>query len=327
MDRPARPRSCCTVSVPTSTVRRSSGQALLGSAVGSPGLATVTTMVQRCGAPATRSSDLLLEEVGATLREFLGRDRNRLRRWQQRPSHHMLRAGAVDEDEAVEAVEPIFRVAAGPGRALRPIAEGRELRMRGGECLHRVRVLARRGEQQLVEGLRCRRPERHGGSIMARAPFLSVRRRDPHSHAPHADRRIRRVRIGGAEVEAPEHRILAAGENLSLRELRSGPVRFEHAGEADALGVVAAVTERRASRRRKRSHHLVRRETLRREPSRRVGKGSGAGANDDGDQHQRSKRGRSLGRWHSDLAVMVRGSRSHRKFFAPLSLRRGDHSQ
>jgi hypothetical protein len=35
--------------------RRSSGQALLGSAVGSPGLATLTTMVQRSGPPRTRS--------------------------------------------------------------------------------------------------------------------------------------------------------------------------------------------------------------------------------------------------------------------------------
>src|ERR1700748_252807 len=41
-------------SVPASTLRRSSGQALLGSAVGSPGLATVTTNVQRCGALCTR---------------------------------------------------------------------------------------------------------------------------------------------------------------------------------------------------------------------------------------------------------------------------------
>ena len=53
--RPSRSASIfCTASLPTSTVRRSCGHALLGSAVGSPGLAIVTTMAQCCGALATR---------------------------------------------------------------------------------------------------------------------------------------------------------------------------------------------------------------------------------------------------------------------------------
>src|SRR6266481_7842972 len=156
----------------------------------------------------------------------------------------MLRAGIVDEDEAVEAVVPIFRVTAGPRRVLGPIAERCELRMRRNEILHRNRVLARRREQQLVEALR--RRDREGGGIdHGAAPILSVRRCDAYPQAPYADRRIRRVRIGGTKIEAPENRILPAGENPGPRQLGPGSVCFEHAGKTDALGMVAAMAERR----------------------------------------------------------------------------------
>src|SRR6516225_11312394 len=96
--------TCCAVSVPTSTVRRSAGQALLGSAVGSPAFATVTTIVHRCGALATRWAMSCSRKLGPRLARLIGRDRDRLCRWQQRPAHHVLCAGTVDEDEAVEAV-------------------------------------------------------------------------------------------------------------------------------------------------------------------------------------------------------------------------------
>src|SRR6516162_8002614 len=141
----------------------------------------------------------------------------------------MLRARTVGEDEAVETVEPVFRVAAGPGAALGPGAECRELRVRSSECLHRVRVLARRGVQQLIKALR-RRYRKDWRIDHSAAPLLPVRRRDPQSYASHADRRIRRARISSAEIEAPEGRILTAGENLSIRERRPGAICLEHAG-------------------------------------------------------------------------------------------------
>ncbi len=102
----------------------------------------------------------------------------------------------------------------------------------------------------------------------------------------HADHRIRLVRVGGSKIEAPEHRILPARENRSLRERKTGPVCFEDAGKADPLGMVAAVTERHSGRRRKRGDQLARREALRRKPSCRIGKGRGTGGNDDGNERQ-----------------------------------------
>ena len=196
-----------------------------GTAIFWPGLARIRGGIVRIGdvdhhGPAQRPAadplgDLLFEEVGAALREVSGRDRDRLRRRQQRPSHRILRAGTVGEDEAVETVEPLFGVAAGPRGILGPGAERRNLGMRASECLHRVRVFALRGEQQLVKGSR-RRDRKEWWVDHGAAPFLPVRRRDPQSDAPHPDRRIRRVRICRGEIEASEGRILAAGENLRL---------------------------------------------------------------------------------------------------------------
>src|SRR6516164_10830401 len=127
----------------------------------------------------------------------------------------MLRAGAVGEDKAVEAIEPVFRVATGPRAVLSPGAKRRELRMRGNECLHRVWVLAPRSEQQFVKCLR-RRHRKEWGIDHSAAPLLPVRRRDAQSQAPHPDRRIRRIRIRSTEIEASEDRILTAGEHLSM---------------------------------------------------------------------------------------------------------------
>ncbi len=242
-------------------------------------------------------SDFLFEEIGATLGELIGRDNDRSRRRQQRPAHRVLCTGSVDEDEAVEAVEPLFRVAGGPGPVLGPVAERRELRMCRSESRHRVRVLAPRRAQQFVEGLWCRHREDRGVDH-GTTPFLSVRRRDPYSQATHPDGRVRRVRICGSQVEAPEHRIFPARQNRSLRKLGSGPVCFEDAGKADPLGMVAAVTERHPGWRRKRSDKLPRREALRRKPSCRIGKRCGTGADDDGNQRQWTKRGRLVGRCH-----------------------------
>src|SRR5262249_19407895 len=132
------------------------------------------------GPPLRRAGDalsnLLFEEIGATLGELIGRYSDRLRRWQQRPAHDVLCAGTVDEDEAVEAVVALFRVAAGPGPVLGPVAKRRELRMRRGETRDRIGALALRA-QQFVEGLRCRYRE-DWGIDHGTAPFLAVRRRD-----------------------------------------------------------------------------------------------------------------------------------------------------
>ena len=56
------------------------------------------------------------------------------------------------------------------------------------------------------------------------------------------------VRVRRAEIEAPDHGIFALGEHLRLGQRRAGAVRLEHAGEADALGVIAPMAERRADR-------------------------------------------------------------------------------
>ena len=196
-------------SVPTSTLRRSSGQRLLGSAVGSSGLATVTTSVHRRAA-LHALGDLVLQEVRAALGELFGRDGDGLRFGDERPSHRMARAGAVGEEEGVEAVVGLLGVAAGPGRALRPAAEIRDLRVRLGEPLHRVGVLARRGLQELEEGLR-RRHREHWRVDHRHAPFLAVRRRDHHAQAPHADRGVRGLGIGRAEVEAADDGVWPLG--------------------------------------------------------------------------------------------------------------------
>ena len=74
---------------------------------------------------------------------------------------------------------------------------------------------------------------------------------------------VRRIRVGGPEIEATDGRILALGEHPGLGQCRSRAIRVEDAGETDALGVVAAMTERRrVARRRKRIHQPVRREAL-----------------------------------------------------------------
>ena len=163
----------------------------------------------------------------------------------QRPAHRVVISGTVGEDEAVEAVVRLLGVAAGPGRALRPAAEGGDLGMSASEFGHRVGLLARGCDLEFVESLDARDGEerridhRH-------APFLAVRRRDHEAQAPHALLGIVGVRVRRAEIEAPDHGILTLGEDLSVRQLRSGAVRLEHAGEANSFGVIAPVAERRA---------------------------------------------------------------------------------
>ena len=103
--------------------------------------------------------------------------------------------------------------------------------------------------------------------------------------------RTRTVASGAFGSGVPRLKRPSAGywpraKTWACESVRPRPVRFEDAGEADALGMIAAMAERRAAGRRERIHQLVRREALRREPSRRVGEGGGSTADDDRDQHQ-----------------------------------------
>ena len=157
----------------------------------------------------------------------------------------MFRAGIVDQDEAVEAVESFFRVAAGPGSAMGPCAERRDLGVSLSELRHRVRLLACRRDLELVESLR-RRDREERRVDHRHAPFLTVRRRDHKPQASYALLDVIGVRVWRAEIEASDHGKLALREDLSPRQFRSGAVRLEHAGEADSFGVVAPVAKGRA---------------------------------------------------------------------------------
>ena len=197
---------------------------------------------RRTGLDAVRN--LGFEEVRPSLRELLGRHRNRLRRGRQRPAHRVVVSGTVGEDEAVQAVVRLLGVAAGPGRAFRPAAEGRNLGMGASELGHRLRLLAGGGDLERAESL----DRRHGEERRVdhgHAPFLAVRRGDHEPEAPHALLSVVGVWVRRGQIEAADYGILTFGEHLSVRQLRSGAVRLEHACEANSFGVIAPVAERR----------------------------------------------------------------------------------
>ena len=163
--------------------------------------------------------------------------------------------------KAVEGVVRLLGVAAGPGRALRPAAEGRDLGMGAGELRHRVRLLARGGDLEIAERLdACDGEERRVDH--RHAPFLAVRRGDHEPEAPHALLGVVGVRVRRAEIEASDHGILTFDEHLSVRQLRSGAVRLEHACEANSLGVIAPVAERRPRWPGEAVNELLRRQAL-----------------------------------------------------------------
>ena len=162
------------MSVPTSIVRRSSGHGLVGIRGRIARIGDRHRQVHRSGPPRIRSAISCSRKSGPRFASSSGETATGCAAGKQRPSHRMLRAGIVGEDEAVEAVEPLFRVAAGPGRALGPVAELRELGMGADESRHRVRVLAARSEQELVERLRRRDGEErridHGACAIPARP-------------------------------------------------------------------------------------------------------------------------------------------------------------
>ena len=196
---------CCTTSVPTSTVSPIlPARPCSGRRSGSPGLATVTTMVQRCGRLRDPLRDLLRREVGAALGEFVLRDRHGLRRRQQRPSHRVLGAGIVDEDEGVEAVVGLLRIA-GRSRARSwprrrrprfPDARRRNSSSHPDPCWPKRAAIHRRPAasppgRTAHRSSRCAIPRRPAVEICSPMP----RTRTVASGA---------FGIGGAEIEAPE---------------------------------------------------------------------------------------------------------------------------
>ena len=194
-----------------------SGQALLGSAVGSPGLATRhrpwSSAAARLG---TRSAISCSRRSGPRFARSSGGSVRVAPPAAATIAPHVRRR-TVGEDEAVEAVVSLLRVAARSrarswprrrtGRS--PDARRRSVFIAFGSLLAEA--------ISSVEGLRRRyREERevdHGG-----APFLPSGVEILQSHAAHPDRCIRRVRIGGAEVEAAEDRILGRGRKPGPRD-------------------------------------------------------------------------------------------------------------
>src|SRR6202167_4027029 len=198
----------------------------------------------------------------------------------------MFGARFVDKQKRVEAVVGFLRIAPGPRGTLGPTDECEESWMRGDELLHRIRVLASGGSQQLVEVLW--RGDGEDRSVDHGAPpFLPVRRRDTDAEAAHAHHCIRGIRIRSGEVESSHHRILAANEDLRPGERRAVAISFERASETDAFGMVAAMAQRRAARRRQPSHDLFWRQPLRREPSGRIRESNGGYADDRSNNYQR----------------------------------------
>src|SRR6202789_1927396 len=167
----------------------------------------------------------------------------------------MRGASAINKQKRVETVIALLRVALGPGSTLDPPEEAGELRMRGNEILHRIGLLASRGGLQFVEALRGRYCE-DGRIDHSAAPLLPVRRRDAYADAAYAHHCICGFWIRSAKVKASYHRILAALENGRLGKRRAIAVGLERAGETDAFGMVATISQCRAARRRQRRNQL-----------------------------------------------------------------------
>jgi len=151
-----------------------------------------------------------------------------------------------------------------------------KLRHRGGVRFAgcRIDVL---GQRQLIEGWR-RRDDEDGRIVHAAAPFLAVRRDDADRHAPHPTRGVRSIRIADRNREAPDHRVASSRQHRRRRKVGAGAVRFELAGEADALGVVSPMAERIAASIAQGRNHAARRQSAGAEPAAGVSEGKGEAA-------------------------------------------------
>src|SRR5947208_276723 len=96
------------------------------------------------------------------------------------------------------------------------------------------------GEQLLVKAARRVHCEDRD-VVHACAPFLAAGRQESQRHAAHRHRRIRLKGHAASEREAANQRDAAGPENSGFRQCRCLTAAFEPAGDANSLGVVAAV--------------------------------------------------------------------------------------
>ena len=133
-----------------------------------------------------------------------------------------------------------------------------------------IRLSSRRigaeGEQLLVKAAR-RVHRKNRNVVHARVPFLAVRRQEAQHHAAHGVGCIRLKRRASGEREAANHRDAARLEDSGLRYCCCLPAVFEPAGDANALGVVAAEADVGAVGIAEGCHHPVLRQPHWREPA------------------------------------------------------------
>jgi hypothetical protein len=166
-----------------------------------------------------------------------------------------MRARGVGKDKRVETIELGLRPAFGSCMALCPADKRKNLRMRRGISLKRIGILAPGRGQELIKGLRsgsCKNWSVNHGAT----PLLPIRRGDLNAESSHRGHRIRLVRVGTGNIEASYHRILSLYENACLRQRCPLAVGVKGACEADPLGVVPAMSQRRAARRLQRQYEL-----------------------------------------------------------------------
>ena len=165
----------------------------------------------------------------------------------ERPAHVARLAGGIGESESMHAVVSGIRIAAGPGRRLRPGHEVGNLRvaLREGLLLRRVglaggRVRAR-GQHLRVETRR-RGDGEERETVHRHPPLLPVVRAQRQRQAAHARLRLGTERVGAADRQPSQHRRAGLPEHLCTRQrcaLRGG---LEMAGHADAFAVRTAET-------------------------------------------------------------------------------------
>ena len=182
-----------------------------------------------------------------------------------------MRSRGVGKDKRVETIELGLRPALGPRMALCPADKRKNLRMCRGISLKRIGVLAPGRGQKLIKSLRsgsCKNWSINHGTT----PLLPIRRGDLNAESSHRGHRIRLMRVGTGDIEASYHRVLTLHENACLRQRRALAVGVKGACEADPLGVVPAVSQRRAAWRLQSQYELSGRHPIGRQPTRGVRK-------------------------------------------------------
>ena len=168
------------------------------------GIGQVTSIVQRNGPLLMRSAISVSRKLARASR--VPQDRDRLRRRGQRPAHRAVLSRWVGEDEAVEAIVALLRVAAGPGSAFAPSRRKPRIRDEPSRISSSRRApCSRRRSGARGRPRASRRKERRVDH--RHAPFLAVRRRD---HRPKPRTRTLESSAFGlaCQIEAPDHGIV-----------------------------------------------------------------------------------------------------------------------